>query len=217
MEVEIEIDRMKMEEVSKTKYLGTIVTGDNLTEEETKERIAAGNPASFANQKILRSKLISKKTKMKLYKALIRPVAVYGTECWVLTENIKQKLLVFERKILRRIFGPTQKANGEWKLKTNEELEEAINNENIVRYIKYKRLNWLGHVERMTNERVAKALYKRKPFATRPKGRPRVRWEDDVRNDLRKMGVNNWKQTTQERKKWKEVIEQAKTHKELYS
>ena len=48
---------------------------------------------------------------------------------------MKQKLLVFERKILRRIFGPTQKANGEWRLKTNEELEEGINIENIVRYI----------------------------------------------------------------------------------
>jgi len=63
----------------------------------------------------------------------------------------------------------------------------------------------------MTNERVAKTIYKWKPYATRPKGRPRVRWEDDVR----KMGVNNWKQTTQERKKRKEIIEQAKTHKEL--
>ena len=60
---------------------------------------------------------------------LVRPVVVYGSECWVLTENIKQKLLVFERKILRRIFGPTQKENGEWRLKTNEELEEAINKE----------------------------------------------------------------------------------------
>jgi len=95
-----------------------------------------------------------------LYKALIRPVVVYGPEFWVLAENIKQKLLVFERKILRRIFGPTQKASGEWKLKTNEELEKAINSENIVRYIKYKRLSWLGHVERMTNERVAKTIYK---------------------------------------------------------
>ena len=46
------------------------------------------------------------------------------------------------------------------RLKTNEELEEAIDNENIVRYIKYKRLSWLGHVERMTNERVAKTIYK---------------------------------------------------------
>ena len=46
---------------------------------------------------------------MKLYKALIRPIVVYGSECSVLTENIKQKLLVFERKILRRMFGPTQR------------------------------------------------------------------------------------------------------------
>ena len=81
--------------------------------------------------------------------------------------------------------------------------KKAINNENIVRYIKYKRLSWLGHVERMTNERVAKTIYKWKPYASRSKGRPRVRWEDDVRNDLRKMGVTNWKQRTQERKKGK--------------
>ena len=75
----------------------------------------------------------------------------------------------------------------------------------------------MGHVERMTNERVAKTVYKWKPYATRPKGRPRVRREDDVRNDLRKTGVTNWKQRTQERKQRKEIIEQAKTHKELYS
>jgi len=112
-EMEIETEGMKIEEVSKTKCLGTIVTRDNLIEEEIKERIAASNRASFVNQKILQSKLISKKTKMKLYKALIRPVVVYGSECWVLTENIKRKLLIFERKILRRIFGPTQKASGE--------------------------------------------------------------------------------------------------------
>ena len=86
---------------------------------------------------------------------------------------------------MRRIFGPTQKASGERRLKINEELEKIINNENIVRYIKYKRLSWLGYVERMTNERVAKTIYKWKPYATRLKGRPRIRWEDDVRNDLR--------------------------------
>ena len=49
----------------------------------------------------------------------------------------------------------------------------------------------MGHVERMTNERVAKIIYKWKPYATRPKGRPRVRWEEDVRNNLRKMGVTS--------------------------
>ena len=61
---------------------------------------------------------------------------------------------------------------------------------------------------------MAKTIYKWKPH-TRPKGRPRVRWEDDMRNDLRKMGVNNWKQRMQERKQWEGIIEQAKTRKEL--
>jgi hypothetical protein len=121
----------------------------------------------------------------------------------------------FERRILRRIFGPTQKANGEWRLKTIEELENIIRHENIVRHIKSNKLSWLGHVERMPDERVAKSIYKWKPYATRPKERPRLRWEDDVRNDLRKMRVKNWKQRVQKRMQWKEIIEQAKTHKEL--
>jgi len=123
--------------------------------------------------------------------------------------------LVFERRILRRTLGPTQKENGVWRLETNEELEHAIGYENVIRHIKSKRLSWLGHLERMPNERVAKTIYKRKLYATRPKRRPRLRWEDDVRNDLRKMGVKNWKQRVQERKQWNEITEQAKTHKEL--
>jgi hypothetical protein len=53
------------------------------------------------------------------------------------------------------------------------------------------------------------------PYATRLRGRPRLRWEDDVRNDWKKMGVKNWKQRVQERNQWKEIIEQAKTHKAL--
>jgi hypothetical protein len=67
----------------------------------------------------------------------------------------------------------------------------------------------------MPDGRVAKSINKWKPYATRLKGRPRLRWEDDVTNDLKKMGVKNWKQRVQERNLWKEIIEQAKTHKEL--
>ena len=66
---------------------------------------------------------------------------------------------------------PTQKANGQWRLKTNEELEETVNNENIVRYIKYKRLSWLGHVERMTSERVAKTIYKLETLCNKTEGK----------------------------------------------
>ena len=68
-DMETEIEGMKIEEVRKTKYIGTTVTKDNLIKDEINERIAASNRAFFAKQKILQSKLISKKTKMKLYKA----------------------------------------------------------------------------------------------------------------------------------------------------
>jgi len=90
------------------------MNADNLIE-EIKERIAACNRSFFANKNTFQSKLITRKTRERLYHTVIRPVVVYGSECWVLTENIKQKLLLFERRLLRRIFGPTQKTNGDKK------------------------------------------------------------------------------------------------------
>ena len=90
------------------------MNADNLIEKEIN---AAGSRSFFANKKIFQSKLITRKTKERLYRTVIRPVVIYGSECWVLTENMKQKLLVFERRLFRGIFGPTQKTNGEWRQK----------------------------------------------------------------------------------------------------
>ena len=66
----------------------------------------------------------------------------------VLKENI-QKLMIFKRKLLRKIFGPTKEENSLWRIKTNEELDELIKRKNIIRFIKSQRLKWLGHVERL--------------------------------------------------------------------
>jgi hypothetical protein len=98
----------------------------NTIEEEIKERLIAGNKAYYANQKMFQSKLLSRKSKLKLYWTLIRPVAVHACETWVLKENSIQKLMIFERKILRKMFGPTKGPNGLWRIKTNEEMDELI-------------------------------------------------------------------------------------------
>jgi hypothetical protein len=67
----------------------------------------------------------------------------YGAETWTRTKKEEQSLLVFERKIFRRIYGPKYE-NGEWKTRTNEELEEMSKGENIVKWIKGQRISWLG-------------------------------------------------------------------------
>jgi len=59
-----------------------------------------------------------------------------------------QALLIFERKIFRKIYGPKYE-DGEWKIRTNRELEELNKGENIVKWIKCQRISWLGHLERM--------------------------------------------------------------------
>jgi hypothetical protein len=80
-------------------HSGSIVNGNNSIEEEIKERIILGNEAFYANQALFKSKLLSKKAKIKIYWTLVRPVITYACERRVLKEAIKQKLLVFERKI----------------------------------------------------------------------------------------------------------------------
>jgi len=107
---------------------------------------------------------------------------------WMLKENIIGKLLVFERKILRGIFGPT-KENKIWRIKNNEELEKLIKHENIVNYIKAQRLGWFGHVQRMPDARTAKKILKWNPLTTKPRGRPKYRWEDIIIQDLGQMKI----------------------------
>jgi len=78
-------------------------------------------------------------------------------------------------------------------------------------------LRCLGHVERMSEERVVKRLYQNTPEGSRSVGRPRLRWMDDVREDLRRMGVTNWRIRAHRRDDWKMVMKEAKVLHGLYS
>jgi hypothetical protein len=81
------------------------------------------------------------------------PVITCGSETWTLRESVKRKLLITERKILRRIFGPTKDRDGTSKIEISDELNNLIRNKNIINYIEAQRLSWFGHVDRMTNDR----------------------------------------------------------------
>jgi hypothetical protein len=104
-----------------------------------------------------------------------------------MTKKEEQALLNFERKIVRRIYGPKYE-DGEWKSRTNRELEELSKGENIVKWIKGQRISWLGHLERMEEDRMPKKIFTHELEGTRRRGRPRKGWREEER-ELQVMGV----------------------------
>jgi hypothetical protein len=105
----------------------------------------------------------------------------------------EEKLKIFERKMLRSIYGLVQDSNNEWRVRTNQEIEALMKEENIVRFIKYQRLSLYGHINRMEDIKNVKAIMKWNPSDRRSRGRPKTRWKDDVEADLRAMKITNWR------------------------
>ena len=83
---------------------------------------------------------------------------LYGVEAWTLMKKEEQAWLIFERKIFRRIYGPKYE-NREWKSRTNQELEEMSKGENTVKWIHGQGISWLGHLERMEEDRMPKKIF----------------------------------------------------------
>jgi len=100
-----------------------------------------GNRSLFANKKLLKKKKkdLYAASKLQIYKSIIRPTVTYSCETWAMTVTEQNRLLIFERRVLRKIYGPTQDNDRTWRIKTNEELEILIKKETIIRFIKSQR------------------------------------------------------------------------------
>ena len=94
----------------------------------------------------------------------------------------------------------------------NYELNELIENADIVRFIKSRRIAWIGHVMRIDDKRTPKRILEWKPIGTRIRERPRKRWIVDIEEDMQIMGINQWRKQCTERAEWKRITRKAKTH-----
>jgi hypothetical protein len=121
----IKIDNKSSERVDEFKYLGATLTNQNSIHEEIKSRLKLLNACSHPVQNLLSSRLLSKNTKIRVYRTVVLPVVFYGCETWSLTLREEQRLTVFENRVLRKIFGPKRdEATGEWRTLYNEELRD---------------------------------------------------------------------------------------------
>jgi 3-oxoacyl-ACP reductase-like protein len=97
---------------------------------------------------------------------------------------------VFENRVLKRIFGPNRdEVTGEWRKLHNEELHNLYSTPDIIRQVKSRLMRWAGHVARMGEDRKVYKVLVGKPEVKRPLGRPRRRWEFEIRMDLRETGL----------------------------
>ena len=124
---------------------------------------------------------------------------------------MERVLLIFKRKIFIRICG-SKYEDGEWKSRTNRELEELSKGKNIVKWIKEQWISWLGHLEKMEKDRMPKKIFTQELEGTRRRGRPRKGWREEVERDLQVVGVRRWREMVIDRDKWRGIVRQAKAH-----
>jgi hypothetical protein len=164
----------------------------------------------------MKSRTLNRSSKLKIYKSVIIPhVVTYGCEAWTLTNRDEQHLRISESRILRKIFGPVQNEDGSWRIKMNYELNELIGNADIVRFIKSRKIAWLGHEMRMDDKRTPMRILLWKAIGTKTRGRPRERWIAGIEEDLQIMGERRWRKQCEERAQWKKISEKAKNHSRL--
>ena len=128
-------------------------------------------------------------------------------DCFLLFNPLIPALKIFENRILRQIFGPKR----EWRRLHNEELHSLHPSPYIVRVIKSRRLGWVGHVVRMEQGRSAFIILIGKPAGKRPLGRPRLRWEDNIRIELKEISIDtrNWVYSAQDMDYWRALVNAA--------
>jgi len=202
-------DNSSFERVDEFKYFGSTLTNQNSIQEEIKSRLKSGNACYHSVQNLLSSSLLFKNLKIKIYRTIILPVVLYGCETWSLTLREERRLRVFENRVLRRIFGPNRdEVKGEWRKLHNEELNNLYSSPNIVRMIKSRRMRWVGHVARMGEGRGVYRVLVGKPEGRRPLGRPRRRWEDNIRMDLREVGCGcvDWMELAKDWGMWRALV-----------
>jgi hypothetical protein len=205
----IKRDNKSFERLEQFKYLGTALTNQNSIQEEVKSRLESGNACYHSVQVLLSSSLLSKNTKIKIHRTIILPVVLYGCETWYLTQREEHRLGVFENRVLTRIFGPkSDEVTGEWRRLHYEKLNDLYSSPNIIRVIKSRRMRWAEYVAHMGEGRGAYKILVGRREGRRPLGRPRCRWEDNIKMDLQEVGWDGvaWIDMAQDRDRWQALV-----------
>ena len=196
----IRLDGEEVKRVSKFKYLGSVVEAGGGMEEEVKHRIQSGWNSWRAASGVLCDKRVPLKLKGKFHKVVVRPAMVYGTETASITKAEVKRMDVAEMRMLRWMSGVTR----EDKIR-NEYIRGSTKVVEISKKVQEGRLRWYGHLLRREEDHIGRRTMEMEVQGRRRRGRPRKRWRDCVREDLREKGIDE--DEAQHRGRWKRLIQ----------
>jgi hypothetical protein len=214
---QLKIKNYKFERVASFKYLGVILNEHNNNQIDFQERIKNAYKTYFMLQKFFKNKNISRKLKLSLKNTIIDKTLTYASETWTLRTIDRKQLNVFERKVYRRILDrvhDSEKQN--WRVMTNKEIYASVKKPTIIETIRLNRLRWFGHVERTEENRIPKRVLCMNLGTTRLRGRPRNRWQEEVKEDGRIVGEEEWQEKIQDREEWKKLLRTARNRRILH-
>nr|KAG5693183.1 hypothetical protein BaRGS_014073 [Batillaria attramentaria] len=191
-------------EVESFVYLGSVVDGQGGTDRDVTARIGKARAAMVMLKNVWASKVVSIRTKLRIFNSNVKSVLLYGCETWRTTKTLQQKIQTFLNTCLRRIF------NIRWPEKVrNEELWERAGQEPVAKQILRRKWGWIGHTLRKPASSTTRQALTWNPQGKRKRGRPRNSWRRDTEAELCKQGTN-WTgvaRLAQNRVRWRRVVD----------
>jgi len=174
---------------------------------EVNAQLTMANTAYYGLQNHMKSRIISRNTKTLHYKTLINQYSHMGQR----HGQDEHHLSIFECKILQRIYGPLMDG-GKWQIRTNQELYQECCENDIVKFCKLSRLRGAERVIRQDDDDLSRKVLLSEPGRKRPRGRPRLRWEDGMQEDVARLGCGTWKEVALNREGWRKLLKEAEAH-----
>ena len=185
--------------VDEFKYLGSTVQGNGECDREVKKRIQSGWNGWRRVSGVVCDKRISARVKGKIYKTVVRPAMLYGLEAAALTKKQEAELEVAEMRMLRFSLGVTRMDKIRNKFVRGSAHVARFGNK-----VREARLRWFGHVQRREEDNIGRRMLMMEPPGRRRRGRPKRRYMDVIREDMRVAGVRE--EDAEDRPRWRRMI-----------
>ncbi|KAF6215611.1 hypothetical protein GE061_010367 [Apolygus lucorum] len=182
----IQLSGQRLEQVDSFKYLGATIRQDGSIDQEIGDRIAAtGRLYHGINRGFIGKREVSKPTKMVVFKTIYTPTLTHSSESWALSSKHRSRLQAVEMRYLRKVEGKTRRDRVR-----NQTIRSSLDVQPLQTKIEEAQLRWFGHVVRMPDSRYPRRAWEARYSGRRSRGRPRIKWEDNVQRALGERGVS---------------------------